>query len=88
MGIARELIDPPFDLGAEMPDQALNWPGRRITQRADRVPLDLFGDIEQHVDLALLGFAAHKPLHDAPHPARALATRRALAATLVLVEVG
>jgi hypothetical protein len=40
-----------------MPDQALDRPGRRVAERADRVALDLLGDVEQHVDLALLGLA-------------------------------
>src|SRR5262245_30948158 len=80
--VAREFVDAPLHLAAEVAHQALDRPGRRIAQRADRVTLDLLGDVEQHVDLALLSLAAHQPLHDAPHPARALAAGRALAAAL------
>ena len=35
--------DAPFDLGTEMADQALDRPGRRVAQRADRVAFDLLG---------------------------------------------
>jgi hypothetical protein len=38
----------------EMPDQALDRPGRRIAERADRVAFDLLGHVQQHVDLGLL----------------------------------
>src|SRR3546814_8112215 len=38
-------------------------------------------------DLARLGVAGTQPFHHAPHPAGAFATRGALAATLVLVEM-
>ena len=34
-----------------------------------------------------LGIALAQPLHHPPHPARALAARRALAAALMLVEI-
>ena len=35
------LGDAPLELGAEMPDQPLDRPGRGIAQGADRVALDL-----------------------------------------------
>ena len=73
---------------AEMADEALDRPGRRVAERADRVALDLLGDFQQHVDLALLRAALGHARQHAPHPARALAARRALAAALVLVEIG
>ena len=40
------LRDPPLDLRAEVPDQALHWPRRRITQRANRMAFDLFRDFQ------------------------------------------
>ena len=43
---------------------------------------------KQHVDLALVGAAVRHPGQHPPHPADALAARRALAAALVLVEIG
>src|SRR3546814_8523099 len=73
--------------GAEVADQALDRPGGRVAQRADRVALDLLGDLEQRIDLARLGVAGTQPFHHAPHPAGAFATRGALAATLVLVKM-
>src|SRR5688572_14368945 len=70
-----------------MPDQALDRPRGRIAQRADRVTLYLLGDVFQRVDLLDARVARHHAFHHAPHPAGALAARRALAAALVLVEV-
>src|SRR5579863_2279603 len=84
----RILIDTFFDLMTEMRNQALDWPGRGIAERADRVTLDLLGDFQQHVDLALVGTALGHARQHAPHPASALAARRALAAAFVLVEIG
>src|SRR5579859_3851308 len=81
------VLDTLFEHRAEMPDQALDRPGRSVAERADRVAFDLVGDVEQHVDLLDRRVALHQPLHHAPHPARALAAGRALAAALVLVEM-
>jgi hypothetical protein len=53
MSAGKENIDPRFHLGTEMPDQALDRPGGRIAERADRVAFDLLGHIVEHVDLAL-----------------------------------
>src|SRR3954454_10702537 len=72
----------------EMRDQALDRPRRRVAERADGMAFDLFGDFQQHVDFALVGATVGHAGQDAPHPARALAARRALAAALVLVEIG
>ena len=81
-------VDARFHLGPEMADQTLHRPGRGIAQRADGVAFDLLGHVEQQIDLALLRLAALQALQHAPHPAAALAAGRALAAALVLVEVG
>src|SRR5690606_18088276 len=54
VGVAGELVDTPLDLRAEIADQPLDRPRRRVAQRADGVALDLLGDVEQHIDLALL----------------------------------
>ena len=88
MRVGAVAVDALLDLGAEVADQALDRPGRRVAERADGVALDLLRDVEQHVDLAALGAALGHAQHHAPHPARALAAGRALAAALVLVEVG
>src|SRR6476661_11227060 len=84
----RIFVDARLDLVTEMRDQALDRPRRRIAERAYGVALDLLGDFQQHIDLALVGAALGHPGQDPPHPAGALAARRALAAALVLVEIG
>src|SRR5204863_2242454 len=82
------LDDAPLELGAEVADQALDRPGRGVAEGADGVALDLLGDVPERVDLADLGIALDEALHHPPHPAGALAARRALAAALVLVKIG
>src|SRR5690606_16763424 len=47
----RARADPVLDLVTEMPDQALYWPGCRVTKCTDRVPLDLLRDIVEHIYL-------------------------------------
>ena len=49
--------DPLFHHRPEMPDQALDRPGRGIAQRADRVAFDLPRHLVQRVDLLELGAA-------------------------------
>ena len=84
----RILVDARLDLVTEMRDQALDRPRRSVAERADGVALDLLRHFEQHVDFALVGAAFGHAAQDAPHPARAFAAGRALAAALVLVEIG
>mmetsp|Transcript_23146 Transcript_23146/g.39560 ORF Transcript_23146/g.39560 Transcript_23146/m.39560 type:complete len:114 (-) Transcript_23146:11-352(-) len=79
--------DPVLDLAPEVLDQPLDRPGRRITQRADRVALDLLGHVQQHIDLLDLCLAAHQPVHHAHHPAGAFAAGGTLAAGLMLIEL-
>src|SRR5258707_15080233 len=67
-------------LRAEMADQALDRPGGGVAQRADRVALDLAGDLLEKVDLRRRRIAFDHPLHHPPHPAGALAAGRPLAA--------
>src|SRR3569832_51595 len=88
MRVRRVLVDALLDLVTEMRDQALDRPGGRVAKRAYRVALDLLRLFDQHVDLALLGAAFRHAREHAPHPAGALAARRALATALVLVEIG
>src|SRR5712671_6625191 len=88
IGLARILIDALLDLVTEMRDQALDRPRRGVTERADGVALDLPGHFQEHVDLALVGATFGHTRQDPPHPPGALAARRALAAALVLVEIG
>src|SRR6056297_4165844 len=77
-------LDAILDLIAEVTDQALYRPGRRVAKGTNRVTLDLLGHVEQHVDLLDIRLAAHQPVHHPHHPARALATGGALSAALVL----
>lgn len=64
-------------------DSSLRDSGRRYA----RVALDLFRQLEQHVNLALVSAALDKARHHVCHPGRALAAGCALAARLVLVEL-
>src|SRR3954463_15067217 len=80
MRVCRILVDALLDLGAEVPQQALHRPGRAVAERADGVTLDLLGHVHQHVDLAPVRAAFGHAHQHAPHPAHALAARRALAA--------
>src|SRR5437764_9937780 len=88
IGLARIFVDAFLDLVTEMRDQALDRPCRGIAERADGVTLDLLCHCQQHVDLALVGAALGHPSQHPPHPPRSFAAWRALAATLVLVEIG
>src|SRR6185437_12191045 len=72
----------------EMRDQTLDRPRRGVAERADGVTLDLLCNLEQHVDLALVGATLGHAGQNPPHPAGALAAWRTLAAALVLVEIG
>src|ERR1700727_584768 len=85
--IGSILVDAPLDLGAEMGNEPLNRPRGRVAERTNRMPFDLLGDVEQHVDLAFLRTPLNHTLHDTPHPSGAFAARRALAAAFVLIKI-
>src|SRR3954463_7185161 len=84
---ACTLGDPALQLGAEVPYQALDRPRCGIAQRANGVPFNLLGDIEQLVDVLDLSVTLTKTLHHPPHPAGTLTAWRALPTALMLVEV-
>ena len=66
-------LDAPLQLRPEVPDQALDRPGRRVAEGADRVALDLIGHVQQHVDLLQLRLAldhAVSTRHIQPVPSR------------------
>src|SRR3546814_11697231 len=86
-GSAAALVDAPLDFRAEVADEALDRPGRRVAKRADRVAFHLTGHFLQQVDLVTLRVAGAKPLHHPPHTARALAAGRALATAFMLVDI-
>src|SRR5579883_519126 len=87
MRIGSILIDPPLNLGAEMPDEALHGPSRRISQSANGMALDLGRDLQQHIDFALMGAPLGHAGEYAPEPACAFAAGRALAAALMLIKI-
>src|SRR5580698_10127539 len=80
--------DAPFDLGTEVAHEALYRPWRCVAETTDRVALALLADFQQLVDLLDARVADFHALQHTPHPVGAFTTRRALAAALVLIEVG
>src|SRR3546814_4791367 len=66
-GSAAALVDAPLDFRAEVADEALDRPGRRVAKRADRVAFHLTGHFLKQVDLVKLRVAGAKPLHHPPH---------------------
>ena len=48
------LVDPILDLVPEMPDQTLDRPGRRVTERTDGVALDLTEEWNKVADTQLI----------------------------------
>eukprot|EP00354_Favella_ehrenbergii_P010829 CAMPEP_0170466100 /NCGR_PEP_ID=MMETSP0123-20130129/10192_1 /TAXON_ID=182087 /ORGANISM="Favella ehrenbergii, Strain Fehren 1" /LENGTH=420 /DNA_ID=CAMNT_0010732155 /DNA_START=1151 /DNA_END=2414 /DNA_ORIENTATION=- len=61
---------------------------RRVAQRANRVTFNLVRKLLEHVDLSEVGVALLHALEHVDHPASSFTAGRALAATLVLVELG
>src|SRR6516225_2884936 len=54
--LARAIgVDALLHLVAEVAEEALDRPGGRVAEAADRVALHLAGDVEQQVDLGHLG---------------------------------
>lgn len=86
--LALVLLDSGLQLGTEVSDETLDGPGEGLAQGADGVALDLLGEFLEHVDLALAGLALLHALHHLGGPLASLAAGGALAATLVLVELG
>lgn len=86
--LALVLLDSGLQLGTEVADETLDGPGEGLAQGADCMALDLLGEFLEHVDLALAGLALLHALHHLGSPLASLAAGGALAATLVLVELG
>jgi hypothetical protein len=80
-------LDPSLKLGPEVSDQTLDGPGEGLAESANSVTLDLLGELLHHVNLALTGSAHLEAVHDLLGPLGTLATRGALAAGLVVVEL-
>src|SRR5690348_14699711 len=66
--------------------EALHRPRRCLAEGADGVAFDLTGRALEHVQIAQLRLAFGNAREHAIHPARAFATRRALAARFGVVE--
>src|SRR5262245_64278721 len=79
---AAAVFDVVLELVPEVFHEALHRPGGGIAQRADRVSLDLVGDVDQHVDVGLAALTCQDPLDGAVEPAGPFAARRALPAGL------
>ena len=77
VGARRIVVDAPLDLGAEMPDQALDRPGGGVAQGTDGVAFDLLGDFLQQVDLRNLGVALHHGARNESGGGKAVETPRA-----------
>src|SRR5215471_227226 len=72
----------------EVLDHGHNRRGRGVTERAERPANDVLANVEQLVQVFLGTRAVLEPLDRPDHPVGALPARRALAARLVLVELG
>ena len=59
---------------------------RRITERADRMPFDAPGDVDQQLQIFHATVAGNDALQHAIHPTRALAARCALATRFGFIE--
>src|SRR4051812_38803345 len=82
------LVEVRHELGPELLDIAGNGDRRRLAERAQALAVDPVADVEEEVELGLQRLARLEPAQDLRHPARPLPARRALAARLVLVELG
>jgi len=51
------IVDALFNVGLEVPQQALDGPGGGIAQGANGLALDLAGNLFEHGDFALVGVA-------------------------------
>src|SRR6476661_3789335 len=82
------LLDVRDELRAELLDIARDRDGRGLSQRTEALAVDAVAHVEQQVELGLQCLTRLEPAQDLRHPARPLTARRALAARLVLVELG
>jgi hypothetical protein len=82
------VLYPGLELRAEVPDETLQRPSKRLSERANSVALNLLGELLKHVDFALARLALVEAVHDLVGPLGALTAGRALAAGLVVVELG
>src|SRR5688572_6229809 len=67
---ATAVVDHVFELVAEVLEEALHWPRRGITERANGVALDATGHVDQQLQVLLLALPGHDPADHSVHPAR------------------
>src|SRR3954453_7124690 len=84
---AAALVDVRLELAAELAQVALHRIDGEVAERAQRPPQDARADALDQVEIRVLATAVLDLLQELDEPARALATRRALAARLVHVEL-
>src|SRR3954452_13955042 len=85
---ATGLVDVLLELAAELVDVTRDRDRRRLAERAEALAVDAVAHVEQQVELVLLCVTRLEAAQDLGHPARSFAARCALAARLVLVELG
>src|ERR1700733_11479236 len=66
---AATVVNHVFKLVAEVLEEALYRPSRRIAERADRVALDAIGDVEEQIELLAARRAGKHTPQEAVHPA-------------------
>src|SRR2546428_5286216 len=84
---AGALVDVALELLAEARDVARDRHRGGVAERAEALAEDPVADVEEQIELRLLGAPALDLAQDLHHPARPLAARRALPAGLVHVEL-
>src|SRR5512139_4339092 len=75
---AVAVLDVMLELVPEVSDEALHRPRGGVAERADGVPFDLVGDVDEHVDVGHAALPRQDPLQRAVEPSRAFAAGRAL----------
>src|SRR3954469_21495925 len=76
----------PFELVAEMTDGCRYRPGRRVSQRTDRIPFYFTLNVPQQVYVAHLAFSIFNVVQNLFHPARSFTAWRALATAFMPVK--
>src|SRR5438046_10692552 len=85
---AAALVDVGLELVPELVHVARHCDRGRLSQRAQALAVDPVADAQEQVELGLLRLPGLEVPQDLRHPACALTAGRALAARLVLVELG
>ena len=81
------IVDPILDLMPIVLDKPLDRPSSSVPQGTDSMPLDLLSQLPKHIDFRVVGPPDFHSFESVGQPAGALPARRALPATLMLVEL-